>query len=174
MSGLTGDYLGMTLTVSELDIENLAYFKHAAAHDFHLQKCSDCGIIRYPPGAACHHCGSLESEWVPVEAKGAVHSYNEVHHPIQPAFKDRVPYMTLIVELDTQRGKPSAEEALRVAGNLVTEDGAFAPPDLLKRVGIGSRMKMVFTDVAEGLSLPQWTLDEAADQPETPWRYPQD
>ena len=38
MSGLKGDYLGMTLTVSELDIENMEYFKHAAAHDFHLQK----------------------------------------------------------------------------------------------------------------------------------------
>lgn len=174
MSVLKGDYLGMTLTVSELDIENVAYFKHAAEHDFHLQKCSDCGIIRYPPGAACHHCGGLESEWVPVEAKGTVHSYNEVHHPIQPAFKDRVPYMTLIVELDTQRGEPSAEEALRVAGNLVTEDGAFAPPELMNRVGIGSRMKMVFTDVAEGLSLPQWTLDEEADQPDTPWRYSQE
>jgi len=109
MSGLKGDYLGMTLTVSELDIENVEYFKHAAAHDFHLQKCSGCGIIRYPPGAACHHCGGLESEWVPVEAKGMVHSYNEVHHPIQPAFKDRVPYMTLIVELDVQRGEPSAD-----------------------------------------------------------------
>jgi uncharacterized OB-fold protein len=174
MSGLKGDYFGMTLTVSELDIENMEYFKHAAAHDFHLQKCSDCGIIRYPPGAACHHCGSLDSEWVPVEAKGVVHSYNEVHHPIQPAFKERVPYMTLVVDLDTQKGQPSAEEALRVAGNLCTADGAFAPPELMKQVGIGSRMKMVFTDVAEGLSLPQWTLDDEADQPDQPWRYPQE
>jgi hypothetical protein len=33
---------------------------------------------------------------------------------------------------------------------------------------------MVFTDVAPGLSLPQWTLDETAPQPEKPWRYPQE
>jgi hypothetical protein len=31
---------------------------------------------------------------------------------------------------------------------------------------------MVFTDVAEGLSLPQWALDATVPQP-TPWRYPE-
>lgn len=174
MAGLKGDYLGMTLSVSELDIENTEYFKHCAAHAFHLQECSGCGIVRYPPGAACHNCGSLESRWVPVEGKGAVHSYCEVHHGIQPAFKERVPYMILLVDLDTQKGKPSAEQALRVGGNLVTPDGALAPPEIVKRVGIGSRMRIVFADVSDGLSLPHWTLDEDAKQPARPWRYPQE
>jgi uncharacterized protein len=32
---------------------------------------------------------------------------------------------------------------------------------------------MVFTDVAPGLSLPQWTLDHDAQQPPRPWRYSQ-
>jgi hypothetical protein len=31
---------------------------------------------------------------------------------------------------------------------------------------------MVFTDVAPGLSLPQWTLDENGAQAGKPWRYP--
>jgi hypothetical protein len=35
-------------------------------------------------------------------------------------------------------------------------------------------MRMVFTDLAPGLALPQWTLDETAAQPATPWRYPQE
>ena len=174
MAGLKGDYLGMTLSVSELDIENTEYFKHCAAHDFHLQTCSDCGTLRYPPGAACHHCGSLNSSWVPVEGKGTVHSYCEVHHGIQPAFKERVPYMILLVDLDAQKGKLDEPHALRVAGNLVTPDGVLAPPAMVKRIGIGSRMRMVFADVSEGLSLPHWTLDEDAKQPAKPWRYPQE
>ena len=82
--------------------------------------------------------------------------------------------MILIVDLDTQKGEPSEHEALRVAGNLVTADGELAPPDLVKQVGIGSRMRMVFADVSEGLALPMWTLDEDAEQPENPWRYPQE
>jgi len=41
-------------------------------------------------------------------------------------------------------------------------------------VGIGTRVRLVFSDVAEGLSLPQWTLDATAKQPDQPWRYPQE
>jgi hypothetical protein len=63
---------------------------------------------------------------------------------------------------------------LRVVANLTTPDGLLAPPDVVKRIGIGSRMRMVFSDVAPGLSLPQWTIDEAAPQPANPWRYPQE
>jgi hypothetical protein len=33
---------------------------------------------------------------------------------------------------------------------------------------------MVFADVAPGLSLPQWAIDESAPQPDKPWRYPQE
>lgn len=169
---IRADYLGMRLSLDDLEVENLAFFEHCARHEFHLQRCAACNLLHYPPGTGCPWCGGAAQEWVPVEGKGAVHSYNEVHHAIQPAFKPFVPYMLLLVDLDTQKGQPSADEALRVAGNLVTPDGVLAPPEMVARVGIGTRVKMVFTDVAEGLSLPQWTIDEEAEQPE-PWRYPE-
>jgi uncharacterized OB-fold protein len=167
---LQGDYLGMALTVDDLDIENVAYFGYCAKHDFHLQACDSCKRLRYPPTTACPWCATLESHWVRVEGKGAVHSYGEVHHAIQPAFKGHTPYMILLVDLDTQKGEPTPDEALRVAGNLCTPDGKLAPPDMVAKVGIGTRLRMVFSDVSEGLSLPQWTIDESATQPE-PWRY---
>lgn len=173
MTSINVEYLGMPLQVDDLDHENIAYFKHCAAHDFHLQKCDACGLIRYPPTTACPWCASLDATWVPVEGKGTVHSYTEVHHAIQPAFKAHVPYLILLVDLDTQQGQPTEHEALRVAGNLMTADGQFAPPELVAKVGIGSRVRMIFTDVTDGLSLPQWTLDENAPQPDKPWRYPE-
>jgi hypothetical protein len=95
-----------------------------------------------------------------------------VHHAIQPAFKGRTPYLVLLVDLDIQKGKPTEHEALRVVGNLVTPDGRLAPPELVRQVGIGTRVRMVFSDVAPGLSLPQWTVDDT--QAEKPWRYPQE
>ncbi len=101
------DYLGMPLSVDDLDGENLAYFKHCAEHDFHLQHCDACQLLRYPPTTACPWCMSPKSNWVPVEGKGAVHSYTEVHHAIQPAFKAHTPYLILLVDLDTQKGKPT-------------------------------------------------------------------
>lgn len=170
---LQGDYLGMTLSVDDLDIENVEYFRHCAAHDFHLQECISCKLVRYPPTTACPWCMNSESRWVPVEGKGTVHSYAEVHHAIQPAFKGHTPYHVLLVDLDTQKGKPSEFEALRVVGNLTTPDGTLAPQDQVAKVGIGSRVRMVFSDVSEGLALPQWTLDETATQPAQPWRYPE-
>jgi len=109
---------------------------------------------------------------VSVEGKGTVHSYVEVHHAIQPAFREHVPYMILLVDLDTQKGQPGEHEALRVVGNLLTANGEFAPPEVIKTVGIGTRVRMIFKTVSEGFALPHWTIDEAAEQPATPWRYP--
>ena len=172
--GIAATYLGMPLDVSELDIENIAYFKYCAAHDFRLQACAACNLLRYPPTTACPWCASPDSRWIAVEGRGSVHSYTEVHHAIQPAFRGRTPYLVLLVDLDVQRGKPTAEEALRVVGNLVTPDGVLAPPEMVRKVGIGTRVRMAFTDVAPGLALPQWTIDEAAAQAAAPWRYAQE
>lgn len=171
---VSGDYMGMTLSIDDLDGENLAYFKHCAAHDFHLQKCDDCALLRYPPTTACPWCASANATWTKVEGKGEVHSYNEVHHAIQPAFKSKTPYMLLLVDLDTQKNHPTEHESIRVAANLTLPSGELAPPEVVKTVGIGTRVRMVFADVSPGLSLPQWTLDETAKQPEKPWRYAQE
>lgn len=169
-----GEYRGMSLAISDVDHENRVYFEHCAAHDFHLQRCTACGLLRYPPGAACPWCRNREFAWSRVEGRGEVHSYGEVHQAIQPQFRDKTPYLILLVDLDAQKGEPGEHEALRVAGNLAAPDGELAPPELVRRVGIGSRVRMVFADVAEGLSLPMWTLDEDAPQPPRPWRYPRE
>jgi uncharacterized protein len=171
---IRANHLGMPLDISELDRENLTYFRHCAAHAFHLQACAACALIRYPPSTACPWCASPDARWVPVEGRGTVHSYTEVHHAIQPAFRAHTPYLILLVDIDTQKGQPTADEALRVVGNLTTADGVLAPPEMIRKVGIGTRVRMVFTDVTPGLALPQWTLEEAAAVSAPPWRYPQE
>ena len=155
-------------------LDALGRVAEAAAHYFDLQKCAACGLLRYPPTTACPWCASPKSDWVRVEGKGEVHFYSEVHHAIQPALKAHTPYLILLVDLDTQKGKPTEHESLRVVGNLATPDGKLAPPEMVRRVGIGTRVRMVFSDVAPGLALPQWTIDESAAQPDKPWRYPQE
>ena len=71
------------------------------------RQCGACGLLRYPPTTACPWCASPLARWTPVEGKGAVHSYAEVHHAIQPAFSAFTPYLVLLVDLDTQKGKPT-------------------------------------------------------------------
>lgn len=172
-----GTYLGMPVSIDELDAENLAYFRYCGQGEFRLQRGQESGLLRYPPSTACPWTGDRDHEWVPVEGRGTVHTYTEVHHAIQPAFRDHTPYLVLIVDLDTQKGEPTEHEALRVVGNLVTAEGELAPPELVEQVGIGTRVRMVLVPVADAepagsLAIPHWTIDDEATQPEQPWRYP--
>ncbi len=171
---ISGEYLGWNLQIEDFDRENLDYFRYCARHEFHLQRCRDCDLFVYPPRTACMWCAGSVLEWAPIAGAGAVYSYSEVHHAIQPSLRSSTPYLILMVELDTQRGRPGPEDGLRVVTNLVTPEAALAPPSLVTRVGIGSRMRMVFRDIGADFSLPMWTLDERAEQPASPWRYPGD
>jgi hypothetical protein len=79
--------------------------------------------------------------------------------------------MLLLVELDEQKDEPAEYDGLRLQANLATADGDLAPPELVKQVGIGTRVKVVFKDIGDGIAMPLWTVDGDAEQP-TPWRYP--
>jgi len=168
---MRGEYLGMELLIDDTDAIQRDYFAWCKKGEYRLQRCDGCQLFRYPPTTACPFCSAPESTWAAVEPRGTVYSYGEVHHAIQPAFRKYVPYQILLVELDTQRGKPGEHDGLRVTGNLAKPDGSLAPPELVRRVGIGSRVRMVFADAGGEIAIPLWTLDEAVEQT-TPWRYP--
>ena len=169
-----GEYLGMPISIDDVDQIQREYFAACAEGDYRLQCCRKCRLLRYPPTTACPFCSTPESTWTSVAPRGVVYSYGEVHHAILPAFRKHVPYQVLLVELDEQRGKPEAHDGLRIVGNLVAPDGSFAPPEIVAGVGIGSRVRMVFCEAGDGLAIPNWTLDDDAEQSEPPWRYPQE
>ena len=60
---------------------------------------------------------------------------------------------------------------MRLQGNLVTASGDMAPPDLVEKAGIGTRLRIVYNDLGGGFAMPQWMIDEDSAQPD-PWRYP--
>jgi len=73
------------------------------------------------------------------------------------------------------------EKAHRRYGDVVTFSSLFDSnfvmvfePELVKQVGIGTHVRMVFSDVSDGIALPQWTIDETAQQPAKVWRYAQE
>ena len=105
-TSVRGEYLGMPLVINELEHDYREFFGYCAKHDLHLQNCDDCKMFRYPPTTACPFCASPKATWKPVEGKGTLYSYGEIHHAIQPVFRQYSPYMLLLVELDTQKGKP--------------------------------------------------------------------
>ncbi len=168
---LQGEYLGMSVYLDDLDQEDLAFFRHCGNHELHVQQCDACGLKRLPPTTACPFCAAPDATWVPVSGKGTIYSYGEVHHAIQPAFRPYTPYLLLLVELDEQRGVPGEFDGLRLQGNLAAPDGELAGEALVRSVGIGTRVRVVFKDMGEGIAMPLWAVDEDAEQPASPWRY---
>jgi len=170
---VSGQYLGMALSIPDLDGDNAAYFRFCAQGELRLQRCKACTLMRYPPGPACPWCAGNAFEWTPVSGRGTIYSYTEVRHPVQPAFRAHVPYLVLLVELDEQRARPTEHEAIRIIGNLVTADSALAPPELIQAAGIGSRVRVVFASAGTDVAIPLWTLDAGQPAGAMPWRYPE-
>lgn len=170
---LSGQYLGMPLSIADLDQENAAYFGFCARGELRLQQCPACVLMRYPPGPACPWCAGSTFDWKAVSGRGTVYSYTEVRHAVQSAFRPYVPYLALLVELDEQRGQPSEHEAIRMIGNLAMPDGALAPPEVVRSVGIGSRVRVVFATAGPEVAIPLWTLDQSAHDSGAVWRYPE-
>src|SRR5207247_6906483 len=105
-------------------------------------------------------CTDLGWSWQEVSGRGTIYSYEIVVHAIQPGFKEVAPYPVVLVELDEQRGAPTADEALRMVANLVTSGGGMEDQ---KNVAIGKRVRVVFDDLGDHIALPQLTpTDEPA------------
>src|SRR6266508_4285723 len=151
------EYRGMNLVIPENDSEWREYFAEARKHRLVVRRCQSCGLLRYPPTAACPWCMELGFTWEPLSGRGTIYSYEIVVHAIQPGFKEMAPYPVVLVELDEQRGKPTADEGLRVIANLVTPD---FKPEAEVNVGIGKRVRVVFQDLADHIALPQFTLSD--------------
>jgi uncharacterized OB-fold protein len=152
------EYRGMTLSVAPFDIEHKGYFEAAREHRLVVQQCEDCSLLRWEPGAACPWCQSLRWHWHQVSGNGTIYSYQIVCHAIQPGFRDWTPYPIVLVELDEQRGMPTADEALRIIMNLVDAD---FNAENEANVAIGKRVEVVFLDLDGEFTLPQWRLADA-------------
>ena len=62
---------------------------------------------------------------------------------------------------------PKEHDGLRITANLLDENMS---PENEENVAIGKRVNVVFLDLENGLTLPQFAL--SAEQPEGPiWRY---
>lgn len=161
------EYKGMNLIMPPTDQELRPYFEAARQGRLVLRRCSECNLLRFPPGAACPWCNALASEWSEVIGSGTIYSYEIVTQAIQPGFADWTPYPVVLVELDEQRGVPTPDEGLRLIGNLLTED---FQPEPEANVAIGKRVRAVFQPLDDDLALPQFALTDEPAEGRT-WRY---
>ena len=68
--------------------------------ELRLQRCANCGHIRYPVSTICPVCWSADCDWTPLSGRGTVQSHIVFERAYHEAWADQVPYVVALIELD--------------------------------------------------------------------------
>jgi hypothetical protein len=119
--------------------DSAPFWEAAGKGELRMQRCGDCGHVRFPPALLCPRCLSPNAVWERLSGRGSVYSWVVVHQSQHPAFNPDAPYNVVIVEL---------EEGPRLHGNLVD-----CANDAIR---IGLAVEAVFAPVGGDTALVQW------------------
>jgi uncharacterized protein len=129
--------------------DSAGFWEGTAAGELRIQRCANCGRLRFPPRPMCPHCQSLDHEWKPMSGRGRIWSFVVPHPPLLPAFSELAPYNVVVVELDE-------DPAIRLVGNLLeSADGQINDVDP-HAIEIGEPVHVVFQPAGENVVLPRW------------------
>lgn len=67
---------------------------------FLIQECNSCGKTQFYPRAICKHCNGSDLKWREASGRGKVKTFTVVHHAPSPAFKDDLPYVLALIDLE--------------------------------------------------------------------------
>jgi uncharacterized OB-fold protein len=65
-----------------------------------IKHCRACGRHHFYPRPFCPFCWSGEVDWTPARGRASLYTWSVVHHNDLPPFRDRVPYVAAVVELE--------------------------------------------------------------------------
>lgn len=119
--------------------DSKGYWEAAKNHELRVQKCSQCGHLRFPPSACCPKCLSLDHEWAKMSGKGEVYTFTVFHHVYGPEWASEVPYATCIIQL---------QEGPRILSNIVD----CKPGEIY----ISMPVEVVFDNVTLEITLPKF------------------
>ena len=120
------------------DPDTQAFWDGCRAHRLLVPKCLACGAFRWPPRPGCPRCHSTEHEWVEVSGRGKVYSYVIFRRAFLPEFRDDVPYVVAIIELEES-------PTVRILSNVVGRKP--------EEVAFGMPVRVVFEDVTGDVTL---------------------
>lgn len=122
-----------------LDDANRPFWAAALAGELRMQRCGDCGHIRYPISHVCPKCLSGNFDWHRLSGRGTVHSTIVFHQVYNAAWAGDVPYNVSLIQL---------EEGPRMFSNVVG-----VPPSSVK---VGDAVEVVFDPVSEEVAMPRF------------------
>jgi uncharacterized OB-fold protein len=114
------------------------FWEAAARGEILYQECPSCGRRQLYPRAMCIRCAD-EPEWRPASGRGTVHTFTVIRQNLAQPFRDLVPYVVAMVDLD---------EGPRMITNVTDCD----PDD----VYIGMPVEAYTVAVEDELGLPFW------------------
>jgi len=113
------------------------YWAAAADGRFVLQQCGACSRFQFYPRSLCHYCFSTDLKWTEASGGAEVYSYTRIYRPPTAAYRDEVPYVLALVNLD---------EGPRMMTKIVTDDP--------ESVDIGMRVAVTFERIDDEVTLP--------------------
>ena len=117
------------------------FWDACSQHKLVVQRCCDCGRLRFYPTASCPFCACEVSTWDEMSGRGGIYSWTRVERSPDPAWAKLAPYVSVVVELKEQKH-------LLIPGLLVQS------PDF---DGSQSEVEVCFEEVGASV-LPRWRL----------------
>ena len=100
-------------------------------------RCEACGEAHYYPRPFCPRCGDEAVHWEAVSGRATLYTWSVVHQNDLPPFRDKVPYVAAVVDLD---------EGPRMMTNVVIDDPAG--------LRVGMALVVDFEELADGFHIP--------------------
>ena len=107
-------------------------------HELLVHRCGVCQRA-YWPASSCIDHGATAMAWQRASGRGRVHTYTVFQHPYDPAFKNRLPYVVAVIELDE--------------GPFLHSDVVECEPD---DVRVGLAVEVVYEDVDDQTVIPHF------------------
>ncbi len=123
-----------------IDVLNQPFWDAALDNRLVVHTCTACGDTRFPPSPVCPKCLSPDQAWKDASGRGTLQSWIDFHRAYWDGFNDSLPYRVCLVRLD---------EGPLLVSNLVGDSD---------NARLGAAVKVVFEPVADGLTLPKFTL----------------
>jgi uncharacterized protein len=128
------------LPLPEPSIETEPFWAGVQERKLLMPKCGKCGKVTFPPTVACPHCDAQAFAWTQMSGRGKVFSFVVMHRVYRAAFKEKVPYVIAVIDL---------EEGPRIISNVVG-----MPID---EVQCEMPVKVVYEEVRDGYLIPKFT-----------------
>ena len=116
------------------NLDNQEFWDQCRQHRLVLRRCLDCRSSYHPPRPNCPECASSNLEWVESPGKGKVYTYVITRQPVNPAFRERLPWGVVEVELEEgvpDRGRYGLKSGCDIAWEGAPPSGILVvrPPD---------------------------------------------